>query len=80
MTNWVLLNQHLDYVLEKGQEIIMNNQIEQLVRELLQVAKKYAKNEDVTIITNNHSDNNLQIQVIISDRNELDITLNSLPE
>ncbi|MGS0628471.1 MULTISPECIES: hypothetical protein [Photorhabdus] len=58
----------------------MNNQIEQLVRELLQVAKKYAKNEDVTIITNNHSDNNLQIQVIISDRNELDITLNSLPE
>ncbi|MCC8379594.1 MULTISPECIES: hypothetical protein [Xenorhabdus] len=58
----------------------INTKIEQLEHELLDVVKKYSGNEEVTINTINTSENNLQIQVIIAGKNQLDITLNSFSD
>ncbi|MDC9622095.1 hypothetical protein PSI22_10705 [Xenorhabdus sp. XENO-7] len=58
----------------------ISTKIEQLEQELLAVVRKYSGNEEVTVITTNSSENNLQIQVIIAGKNQLDITLNSFTE
>ncbi|CDG17642.1 MULTISPECIES: hypothetical protein [Xenorhabdus] len=58
----------------------ISTKTEQLEQELLEVVKKYSGNEEVTVITTNHSENNLQIQVIIAGKNQLDITLNSFSD
>ncbi|MDX7991880.1 hypothetical protein FE394_06905 [Xenorhabdus sp. Reich] len=54
--------------------------IEQLEQELLEVVKKYSGDEEVTVITTNNSEHNLQIQVIIAGKKQLDITLNSFSD
>ncbi|EJD6580903.1 hypothetical protein M0M02_RS18395, partial [Proteus mirabilis] len=43
-----------------------------------EITKKHANNEDVKAHANLESENKLRIQIIISGKNELDITLNSL--
>ncbi|PHM37267.1 hypothetical protein Xmau_03961 [Xenorhabdus mauleonii] len=58
----------------------ISTKTEQLEQELLQVVKKYSGNEEVTVITTNNSENNLQIQVVIAGKNQLDITLNSFSD
>ncbi|MDX7987356.1 hypothetical protein FE392_08435 [Xenorhabdus sp. 12] len=58
----------------------ISTKTEQLEQELLTVVKKYSGNEEVTVITTNNSENNLQIQVIIAGKNQLDITLNSFSD
>ncbi|OKP00071.1 hypothetical protein [Xenorhabdus eapokensis] len=58
----------------------ISSKTEQLEQELLQVVKKYSGNEEVTIVTTNSSENNLQIQIIIAGKNQLDITLNSFSD
>ncbi|OTA16227.1 hypothetical protein Xvie_01997 [Xenorhabdus vietnamensis] len=58
----------------------ISTKTEQLEQELLEVVKKYSGNEEVTVITTNNSENNLQIQVIIAGKNQLDITLNSFSD
>ncbi|PHM60977.1 hypothetical protein [Xenorhabdus ishibashii] len=60
--------------------INISTKTEQLEQELLEVVKKYSGNEEVTIITTNSSENNLQIQIIIAGKNQLDITLNSFSD
>lgn len=49
-----------------------------LMNELVEITKKHANNEDVKAHANLESENKLRIQIIISGKNELDITLNSL--
>ncbi|BET96674.1 hypothetical protein [Xenorhabdus taiwanensis] len=58
----------------------ISTKTKQLEQELLEVVKKYSGNEEVTIITTNSSENNLQIQIIIAGKNQLDITLNSFSD
>ncbi|PHM73492.1 hypothetical protein [Xenorhabdus kozodoii] len=58
----------------------ISTKTEQLEQELLEVVKKYSGNEEVTVITTNNSENNLQIQIIIAGKNQLDITLNSFSD
>ncbi|OTA18809.1 hypothetical protein Xbed_02926 [Xenorhabdus beddingii] len=58
----------------------INAKIKQLEQELQDVVKKYSGNEEVTVITTNSSENNLQIQIIIAGKNQLDITLNSFSD
>ncbi|CDL81277.1 hypothetical protein [Xenorhabdus szentirmaii] len=58
----------------------IKTRIEQLEQELLEVVKKYSGDEEVTVITRNNSESNLQIQVIIAGKKQLDITLNSFSD
>ncbi|MDC9614422.1 hypothetical protein PSI19_11175 [Xenorhabdus khoisanae] len=58
----------------------ISTKIKQLEQELQEVVKKYSGNEEVIVITTNSSENNLQIQVIIAGKNQLDITLNSFSD
>lgn len=56
----------------------MNENMLNLMDELVEITKKHANNEDVKAHASLESENKLRIQIIISDKNELDITLNSL--
>ncbi len=56
----------------------MNENMLNLMNELVEITKKHANNEDVKAHANLESENKLRMQIIISGKNELDITLNSL--
>ncbi|OAT37955.1 hypothetical protein [Proteus myxofaciens] len=58
----------------------MNEDMLNLMEDLIKITKKYAHNEDVKAHASLESENQLRIQIIISDKNELDITLNSVQQ
>lgn len=64
---------------EKGKSK-MNENMLNLMDELVEVTKKHANNDDVKAHASLESENRLRIQIIISGKNELDITLHSVQQ
>ncbi|SPP31137.1 hypothetical protein ARAF_0247 [Arsenophonus endosymbiont of Aleurodicus floccissimus] len=58
----------------------MNTLIKHLKEELIDVTKKHAQENNVKVIIAKYSEEELNIQIIISGEQQFDITLNSIQD
>ena len=57
----------------------MNTLLNNLITELESVTKKYSENGNIKVSIPQLTENNLKIQIQFADKNEFDITFNTLP-
>nr|WP_314265461.1 hypothetical protein [uncultured Moellerella sp.] len=58
----------------------MNTLLDNLIAELEVVTKKYSENDNIKVSIPQLTENNLKIQIQFDDRNEFDISFNTLAQ